>query len=203
MSSGADGAEAPEGSAARPRRPRPRPRPPWPRAAPWRPRGLLRGFALLELRDRDGVAESVHGHRALGFLCPWRVSARARLVPGAGPRTRTCAEYALRRERAPGRLRAMAAQARANVKTAKRQTWESARSRKTNHRHRRPQVVQSVRAPGDGDGRGVSADAMGTDPNSTGERPERVRGDERHEPHRASFARWDDVSPPQLAAVQT
>ena len=35
---------------------------------------------------------------------------------------------------------------------------------------------------------------MGTDPNSTGERPERVRGDERHEPHRASFARWDDVS---------
>ena len=35
---------------------------------------------------------------------------------------------------------------------------------------------------------------MGTDPDSTGERPERVRGDERHEPHRASFARWDDVS---------
>jgi hypothetical protein len=35
---------------------------------------------------------------------------------------------------------------------------------------------------------------MGTDPDSTGERPERVRGDERHEPHRASFAGWDDVS---------
>lgn len=71
---------------------------------------------------------------------------------------------------------------------------ESAPSRKTNHRYPRPHSLQSVRAPGDGDGRGVSADAMGTDPNSTGERPERVRGDERHEPHRASFARWDDVS---------
>jgi hypothetical protein len=58
---------------------------------------LLRGLALLELGDADGVAERVHGHRALGFLAHGGTSAAAgtRLPGGAGGE-RTVARLAKR-----------------------------------------------------------------------------------------------------------